>query len=218
MNKDLIAYYRKRAAEYEKVYSNPDEQDDLRTAEDLFCGLFAGKSVLEIACGTGWWTERIARVAKSVLATDVNESVIDIARQKNLPGNVELQVADMFEFAPAERFDAVFCGFIWSHILLQDLHRFIERIGKFIKPGGPIVFIDGNPVEGTKHALKELASTDGFGNTYQLRRLADESEHLVLKNFPTSEFVGNMLSQVPGTMKFVNLRYYWIAVYETDQP
>ncbi len=218
MNQDIVAYYRDRAAEYEAVYSIPEEQDDLKTSADLFRGLLAGKTVLEIACGTGWWTERIGRVAESVLATDVNESVIAIAKEKKLGPNVSFEVADMFDFATDDKFDAVFCGFIWSHILLEDLDRFIARIRGFVKPGGLIVFIDGNPVEGTKHDLKRIARTDGKGNTFQNRTLRDGSTHLVLKNFPDADFIRTKLSAVCRELKYTKLRYYWIAICESVQP
>ncbi len=216
MNQDIVAYYRDRAGEFEDVYSNPEEQEDLKTATDLFCGLFAGKSVLEVACGTGWWTERIARVAESVLAIDINESMIAIAREKKLDGNVSFEVSDIFAFATDARFDAVFCGFIWSHILLEDLDRLIARIDGFVKPGGAIAFIDCNPVEGTKHDLNRIAKIDENGNTFQNRTLRDGSAHLVLKNFPDERFIRTKLSPVCQKIRYIKLRYYWITICESD--
>lgn len=50
MNQDIISYYNDRAKEYDRVYSNSEEQQDLSTATDLFQDLFAGKKVLEVAC------------------------------------------------------------------------------------------------------------------------------------------------------------------------
>ena len=76
MNRDIIAYYHHRAGEYDKVYLNPAEQSDLLEATKFFQDIFYRKDVLEIACGTGYWTERIAKVANSVYATDINQSVI----------------------------------------------------------------------------------------------------------------------------------------------
>ena len=209
MNQNLVSYYSDRAKEYEKVYLNPVEQEDLQTAKKIFQDLFANKSVLEIACGTGYWTERIAKTATSIYATDINESVIEIAKERQ-KDNITFAVADMFDFTPVEKFDAVFGGFIWSHILLQDLDKFLEKISGFVKPNGTIVFIDGNAVEGTNHDLKNITKTDEFGNTFQMRKLENGTKHLVLKNFPKKKFLIQKLSRIATEIKFINLEYYWI--------
>lgn len=209
MNENLISYYDARAKEYEKVYQNPDEQGDLQTSEKIFQDLFARKTVLEIACGTGYWTERIAKTATSIYATDINESVIEIAKARQKE-NITFAVADMFDFTPEEKIDAVFAGFIWSHILLEDLDKFIEKLKSFLKPNGTIVFIDGNAVAGTNHDLKNITKTDEYGNTFQTRKLENGSSHLVLKNFPTKEFLVQKLSKIATDINFINLKYYWI--------
>lgn len=209
MNQNLVSYYNDRAKEYEKVYLNPAEQKDLQTSEKIFQNLFANKTVLEIACGTGYWTERIAETATSMYAIDVNESVIEIAleRQKE---NITFAVADMFDFTPVEKFDGVFGGFIWSHILLQDLDKFIEKVKSSLNPNGTIVFIDGNAVAGTNHDLKNITKTDEHSNTFQTRKLEDGTSHLVLKNFPTKEFLIQQLSRIATDINFIELKYYWI--------
>ena len=210
MNQDLVSYYAERAKEYEKVYFNPDEQEDLQTSEKIFQYLFANKKVLEIACGTGYWTERIAKTATSIYATDINESVIEIARARQQE-NITFAVADMFDFAPVEKFDGVFAGFIWSHILLQDLDKFLKQIKSFLKPNGTLIFIDGNAVAGTNHDLKNITKTDEYGNTFQTRTLENGSSHLVLKNFPTKDFLIEKLSNIATDINFINLKYYWIV-------
>lgn len=210
MNQDLVSYYADRAKEYEKVYLNPDEQGDLQTAEKIFQDLFVQKTVLEIACGTGYWTERIAQTATSIYATDINESVIEIARARQQE-NITFAVADMFDFATDEKFDSVFAGFIWSHILLQDLDKILVKVKSFLKPNGTIIFIDGKAVAGTNHDLKNITKTDEFGNTFQNRKLENGTSHLVLKNFPTRDFLIQKLSSIANEINFINLKYYWIV-------
>lgn len=46
MNKDMVAYYRERAEEYEKKYIKPERQDDLVSATVRLQEIFAGKEVL----------------------------------------------------------------------------------------------------------------------------------------------------------------------------
>ena len=210
MNHDLVSYYSERAKEYEKVYLNPAEQEDLHRSEKTLKDLFANKTVLEIACGTGYWTERIAETATSIYATDINESVIEIAKERQRE-NITFAVADMFDLTPEERFEGVFGGFIWSHSLLQDLDGFLEKIKNLLKPNGTIVFVDGNPVVGTNHDVKNVTKTDEYGNTFQSRRLENGTSHLVLKNFPTRDFLVQKLSRIAADMNFISLEYYWIV-------
>lgn len=218
MNEDIVIYYDRRAQEYEKVYENPAEQDDLRRAEEIFLPIFAGKRVLEIACGTGYWTERLAKTARSIYATDINASVIEIARERRIEGDVTFAVADMFEIEPENRYDAVFCGFIWSHVLLENLDRLLKKLTDLTKPGGPIVFIDCNAVPSTNHDPKYITKTDKQGNTYQNRTLADGSAHRVLKNFPSDDFLTQKLTTIATQIQIKRLKYYWIATVNLSKP
>ena len=211
MNQDLVSYYRDRAKEYDKVYNNPDEQEDLLKAASFFTDLFAKRTVLEIACGTGYWTEQISKTTASIFATDVNESVIEIAQNRELGANVTFAVADMFNMTAEMKYEGLFGGFIWSHILLQAIDRFVEKVKEFVKPGGVIAFIDSNNVEGTNHDIKCIAKTDEYGNTYQARKLENGISHLVLKNFPTRGFLTQKLSGIATDINHIDLKYYWIV-------
>ena len=65
-------YYAQRAEYYERVYLQPEREPDLRAMEQWLPSMFEGRRVLEIACGTGWWTQHGARRALDWLATDLN--------------------------------------------------------------------------------------------------------------------------------------------------
>ena len=97
LNKNMAAYYAKRAASYEDVYAKSERQDDLPVVRDWVRNAVAGHRVLEVACGTGYWTEQLAQTAAFVLATDINEEVIEIAQSKKLPEEkVRFALADAF--------------------------------------------------------------------------------------------------------------------------
>jgi len=213
MNTDLIRYYKDRAKEYENIYLKPERQDEIKTATTLLQNLFAGKTVFEIACGTGFWTEKIAGTATSILATDINKSVIEIAEQKSYPkNNVTFDLADIFDLSIKTRYESLFGGFIWSHIKLQDLDKFLDAVNNSILPGGTVVFMDNNFVEGNSHPI---TNSDQEGNTFQTRKLANGTTHLVLKNFPTERFLRKKLAGIGTDLKFINLKYYWVLVYKT---
>lgn len=210
MNQDLTTYYHARAEEYDKVYQIPEEQEDLKTAKKLFQQLFRNKSVLEIACGTGYWTEQISSTAHSILATDINQAVIDIARTRKFSDNVEFRVADMNTLSADQPFEGLFGGFIWSHILLQELDGFLKRVQGLLKEGADIVFIDSKPV-GRSHDPKRISRIDSFGNTFQTRTLEDGSVFEVLKNFPGKEFLLEKFSAIATDIRLEELSHYWIV-------
>jgi demethylmenaquinone methyltransferase/2-methoxy-6-polyprenyl-1,4-benzoquinol methylase len=213
MNTDLVSYYKDRAKEYEQIYSKPERQEDLESATIILQEIFADKQVLEIACGTGYWTEKIAAKATSVFATDINETVIDVAKKKDLSSkHVSFEIADIYNFPNHNKFESMFGGFIWSHILLQDLDKFLSTVNSLVSPGGTVAFMDNNFVEGSNHPITKR---DEHGNNFQTRKLEDNTAHFVLKNFPTEFFLQDKLKDISGEFKFFNLTYYWIIYYTT---
>lgn len=211
MNQDLASYYEERAKEYDKVYLIPGEQEDLAKATVIFQQLFNNKTVLEIACGTGYWTEQISGSATSIFAIDINESVIAIAKNRKKLDNVTFQVADMYSLAHKNKYEALFGGFIWSHILLQELDKLLHALTSFLKPGATIAFIDSKQVKGGVHDIERITKTDTYGNTYQTRTLENGTAHMVLKNFPSQEYIVQLLSKFSTGISYIDLEHYWIV-------
>ena len=120
----LEKYYAGRAAEYEKIFEKPERQADLARMRTDIPALFKGERVLEIACGTGYWTPLIAEQAESVLATDFNEEPLAIARSKPYrKANVRFERADAYALPGwPQKFSACYAGFWWSHVPL-GAHR-----------------------------------------------------------------------------------------------
>lgn len=210
MNQDMIAYYARRAKEYEKTYHRPERQEDLLKIRKLLPEVFTGKKVLEIGCGTGYWTPSISQTAESVLATDINTEVIDIARQKAYPTeNVKFMEMDMYQpKIDKNSFNAIFAGFIWSHIPLEKTDLFLKTLYGFLSPGGEIIFLDNQYVEGSN---TPVSKTDQQGNTYQVRKLEDGSEHLVLKNFPDDADLHRIAEGNSLQISITRWKYYWMA-------
>ncbi len=212
MNSDIVSYYKERAKEYEKIYKKPERQNDLLLAEKILQETFAGKDVFEIACGTGYWTEKISATAKSILATDINDTVIKVARSKKYsPAKVDFQIGNIFNLANLDKHESLFGGFIYSHIKLQNLKDFFAITNSLVKKGGTIVFMDNIYVEGSNIPLTDK---DDSGNTYQTRILENGTTHRVLKNFPTEESLRQLLIDKPTDINFINLQYYWILKYK----
>lgn len=213
MNTDMVSYYKERANEYEKIYARPERQHDLLLARQILQEAFRDKEVLEIACGTGYWTKIISKTADSILATDINDAVINLAKSKAyFTSKIKFQLADIFNLPGTTKHESLFGGFIWSHIKLQELVRFIDTINHQVKPGSDIILMDNNFVEGSNLPLTDM---DNFGNTYQTRQLENGTMYQVLKNFPTEDFIKQLLTDKAKNIEFINLEYYWILKYKT---
>lgn len=211
MSSNLASYYHERANEYERVYAKPERQTDIGRSIDLIQDLFRDKEVLEIACGTGFWTSYISDVARSLLAIDVNKSVIDIALKKNFSNPaVKFEITDFYDFRAAKKYESLFGGFIWSHIPKQDLNHFYKTVNNLASKDGRIVLMDNFYVEGSN---LPITRTDGQGNTFQTRSLSDGSIHEVLKNFATEAYFRETLSGLGTDIGFTSLKYFWIASY-----
>jgi SAM-dependent methyltransferase len=205
---ELADYYRDRAAEYDAIYAKPERQEDLARLRALLPPLVAGKSVLEIAAGTGYWTTALTTSARSVLATDLNDETLAIARTRSYgPGDVVFQTADAYDLdAVPGTFEAIFAGFFWSHVPRADVRRFAQALRDRVAPGGVVILADNRYVEGSNHPITR---TTEDGDTYQTRRLSDGRTFEVLKNFPTAEqFAADV---APGEAGWTDLTYYWLA-------
>lgn len=211
MNLDLITYYKERAGEYEKIYEKPERQQELQYLKSFLQDAFRDKSVLEIACGTGYWTQIISNTAKSIQASDINQAVIDIARSKDYKNSrVEFTIADFQQLQRDSAKECLFGGFIFSHIPRQEIIGFFDKIINLTLPGGKVILIDNNYSEGSSHPITD---TDNEGNTYQTRKLQDGTAHKVLKNFPKEKDLRQHLEGRAIGLKFIDLRYYWVLEF-----
>lgn len=210
---DLKNYYAARAAEYERIYQKPERQPDIAAARNLLQSLLAERDVLEIACGTGFWTEATAQTARSVLATDVNEEVLEIARNKSYqPGKVEFQQADAFSLPDISgEFNAVFAGFWLSHLPKSEARNFLENLHAKTSAGAIVVLIDNRFVEGSS---TPISRADADGNTYQIRELADGTKHEIIKNFFTDDDFSAMLAGIAENVYLTRLEYFWCLSYQ----
>ncbi len=213
---DLVEYYRARANEYENVYAKPERQADLAELHALVPGWFGGRRVLEIACGTGYWTRRIATRAAAVTACDLAPEALEIARaHQPVEAPADFMIGDAFALGDVPgAFDASFAGFFWSHIPRADGGRFLRGIHRRLPRGSRVLIVDNRYVAGSNWPITR---TDALGNTYQRRWLENGKEYEVLKNFPTPGEMREAIESAGASAVVIHeLTYYWYAVYETS--
>ena len=208
----LLDYYQRRAKEYEAIYARPERQADLAALRSLIGGRFEGARVLEVACGTGYWTQVIASAAAAVVATDLADEPVKIARTKKYPRrNVTFTSADAYVLGPElGRFDAAFAGFWWSHVPRQRVDEFLRALHARLEPGATVLLLDNIYVEGIS---TPVAGIDAAGNTYQMRRLGDGSRVRVLKNFVSEGELRERIGPHAARFRFTALQYYWLVEY-----
>jgi demethylmenaquinone methyltransferase/2-methoxy-6-polyprenyl-1,4-benzoquinol methylase len=205
-------YYAKRAAVYEQIYDKPERQHELEWLRRRIPEIFSGRTVLEVACGTGYWTQYIARTASRVYACDINDAVLEIAREKPIPpGRVSFFKADAvtLEGAPGGC-DAAFAGFWWSHVKKSELARFVQNLAAKLAPGAVVGILDNRYAEGSS---TPISRRDAEGNTYQLRHLPNGEEYEVLKNFPTPEELAEAVRPVAREAQLETVNYYWLMEF-----
>ena len=209
----LKAYYAARAHEYERIYEKPERQPDLRRLQRMIPAELDGRTVLEIACGTGWWTPHIASRAHRVVATDATPETLAIALAKELPRErVSFELADAFDLpAHLRDFDGAFAGFWWSHLETAQCRRFLRSLHRCLRPGAKVVFVDNLYVEDSSTPIEQV---DDEGNTYQRRVLSDGTEHMVLKNFPTELELAAQVDGFASRWRYTALDYYWVFACE----
>lgn len=211
---DMQAYYVQRAAYYERVYHKPERQPDLRAMESWLEAELAGRHVLELACGTGWWTVHGARRAAAWWATDTSPQTMAVARAKpDLPPCVRFQELDAYALDPlpaGTAFDAVFAGCWWSHVPLARLKPWLEKLHGRLAPGARVVMLDNSFVQTSN---LPITRRDAEGNTYQLRTLDDGSSHEVLKNFPARDEAVAAIGPRAVDVRWVDYPHYWVLSY-----
>jgi SAM-dependent methyltransferase len=210
MGEAMKKYYAQRANNYESIYQKAERQADLKAMEERLCRVLEDQRVLEVACGTGYWTQRYAPVATSVLATDINQVMLDNAQSKEYPsGNVEFSLADVFALpaANAGQYSACFAGFLWSHIEREQQADVLAQIVKTVGKGSLLVLLDDNDVEGIS---LPIARTDFDGNTFQLRMQEDGSRVEIVKNFHTDSFLRKRIGLAARDIRVFRNDHYWM--------
>lgn len=209
---DMLAYYAARAPIYDAVYRRPERQDDIAFFQRHIPERLAGRRVLELACGTGYWTPGIAAKALSVVATDANTEPMAFARLRPGAENVVFRQADVYALPDdLGRFDAAFAGLWFSHVPVEARLDFLNGLHRHLLPGARVLLLDNTTAQ-----CRDLpiAETDAQGDTYQHRPLPDGSVHRVLKNFPDEAELRALVAPVADGVQFMAREHFWLLDYQ----
>ena len=169
-------YYRRRASEYDATAYGDTVAAGVRIA-GLVGEMQPGGAILEIACGTGMWTDRLADVARTLTAIDVAPEALAIARDRVSEKDVRFEVADIFSWQTAKRFDVIFFSAWLSHVPNSRFDQFWQILKGLLAEGGRVLFVD-EPIE-LRDKEMYLSGSDEIIE----RRLRDGSEFQLVKRF-----------------------------------
>lgn len=209
---EMQAYYAARAPQYDSVYRKPERQADIAFLIEHLPERLAGRELLEVACGTGFWTQHLARRAKHLHATDGTAEPLEFARLRPNTEACQFSLADAYAL-PAElgQFEAAFAGLWFSHVPVQARADFLRSLHARLRPGARVLWIDNAEIQCQEWPIVER---DAQGNSYQERRLLDGSRHRVLKNFPSEAELDALLQGQAHSTRHLRLEHFWLFEYE----
>ena len=205
-------YYDERAGEYVDwflrtgLYDRPETNQPflagLRTLEEKVTAFGRG-TVLEIACGIGWWTSLLALSGRDVIALDYGPRMLRECRKRlDLnETNAALVRANAYALPLADNsVDSCFFGFFFSHVPHQDVASFLSDVGRVVRPGGSVCIVDSS----LPHI--ELVETE-----VQTRPLRDGSLHPALKVYYGVQGLTHVLAPFAEQLEITKVEGLFIA-------
>jgi demethylmenaquinone methyltransferase/2-methoxy-6-polyprenyl-1,4-benzoquinol methylase len=195
--KEQIQYYRARAPEYDEWFYRQGRYfygeehtkgwfSEVAIVEKALMDAKPGGQILEFACGTGVWTEKIAPLADKMTAIDTSPEVIAICQKKLKTSPIEFMQHDIFDWVPQQQYDFIFFGFWLSHVPLDSFDAFWELVRSSIKPTGHVFFVDSafavdssakdnRPVEKSSGIVDRILNN---GDQYQIVKIFHKPDEL----------------------------------------
>ncbi len=169
-----------------------------------------GKMVLEVGCGTGYYSEQIARECKGLTAIDPDRSMLSIARCLDIPNALFFDRSAVATRFTSGRFDATVATLSFHHIERSLMPQALDEAVRVTHPAGRIVAFepatrgsffeaeilfdacDGDERKAKDDALRALHSHP------RLRSLISLGDQTVFKFDDVEDFKRSMAPRVPG--------------------
>lgn len=216
-----IEYYRARAKEYDEWfyrigrYDRGEENNqcwfnEVAIVREALHKIPAVDDILELASGTGIWTQELLDICKKITAIDASEEMIAINRSKLGSSRVKYYKTDLFTWQPDAEYDLVFFAFWLSHVPPNLLDSFLSKVNQSVSIGGQIFIIDSR-FESTSTAKNHILADDG--NIYKSRKLNNGQEFQIVKIFYQPDELQNQLKQAGFQAEVRITDNYFIYAY-----
>ncbi|MYM32444.1 methyltransferase domain-containing protein [Duganella sp. CY15W] len=205
----LTQYYAVNADNYDQVYANEERFDDLDDLQEMVAELFTGHKVLELGCGTAYWTDLIAETAESVYATDILQEMIDLAETRGLDEDiVTFGVMDAFDLPEGLQglYTAVFIGNLWRHVRREQQEKYLKTLRAKLGKDILLVVLDESQIDGEV----VIARTDADGNTYQIVTADDGERYEIMTNYLTDSTLRKRFADHARQIKIERMEHYFL--------
>jgi demethylmenaquinone methyltransferase/2-methoxy-6-polyprenyl-1,4-benzoquinol methylase len=148
-------YYSLRAGEYDDGCQRAGQhdrgpeldaswQDEMARLQRAFDAVPFHGDVIELAAGTGVWTERLVGRVHSLTVLDASQEMLDAnrARLGAAATDVTFSIVDLFEWSPTAFWDACVFGFWLCKVPDDRIDRFLRTVAGALRPGGLVCCVD----------------------------------------------------------------------------
>jgi len=206
----LREYYEARAPHYDEAYTGeaPPWVDEM--THDMRARLHRCR-VMELACGTGVWTERLASAAESVTAIDASPAMLAIASARLARySSVQVRLGDVYRLEDVEGDFTGGLAMQWfSHVPLARMGDFLAGWHQRLGPGAQ-VFLGDNQL--TEEWGDDLIHKPGEIDTYEPRSLPDGSRYLIVKNYFTEDQLRALVEPAAEDIRItMGTRWWWLG-------
>ncbi|MBD2434683.1 MULTISPECIES: class I SAM-dependent methyltransferase [Fischerella] len=218
---EQIAYYSARAEEYDEWFYRQGRYDrgreinqlwfdEVSIVENALFQIGRVENVLELACGTGIWTQKLLNIGNQITALDASVEVLEINRSKLVSNNIVYRQVDLFAWQPDAEYDLVFFSFWLSHVPPELVDSFLKKVNQSVRFGGKLFIIDSRfaPLSTAKDHILE-----NDGNVYKQRKLNDGREFSIVKIFYQQEELKNKLTKFGFDVEVKVTDNYFIYAY-----
>jgi demethylmenaquinone methyltransferase/2-methoxy-6-polyprenyl-1,4-benzoquinol methylase len=215
---EQIAYYDARANEYDEWFYRIGRYDrgselnqrwfnEVVVVRKALNQVGKVNHILELACGTGIWTQELLNIGEKITALDASTKVIDINQRKLNSSRVQYHQQDLFSWKPDAEYDLVFFAFWLSHVPPELLSSFLGKVWQSVRVGGQVFLIDSR-FEQTSTAKNHTLSNET--NICYTRKLNDGREYQVVKVFYQPDTLTKQLSEVGFSVDVKLTQNYFI--------
>ena len=186
---------------------NPAGEDHafFRRVADEVLAARASTRIVDLGCGTGILTVTLAGPGRDVVGIDPAEAMLAAARARPGGDGVEWRHGDAGLIAPDSADLVVMSGNVAMHLVDDDWHASLRRIGAGLVPGGRLVFETRNPVRRAWEGWQQdpTERTMPAGRVLESERTSAPDRHGVVTMRVRTEFLDSgEVSEVDQHLQF----------------
>ncbi len=179
LNEETRTLWDRKAAFWDEKMGDGNDFQRILTgpASERLLNLQPGENVIEIACGNGVFTRRMAQLGAHVMATDFSEQFLELARARpcECTGSIEYHHLDatreeqIVAFGK-QRFDAAVCNM--AIMDMAEIDPLMRGMRQVVRPGGRFVFSLTHPCfnhNGTTFCVEEAPLNGDIVTTHSLK-------------------------------------------------